>query len=58
MLPERTTIATIAIIGICPPSGVGAFIICIMIPKTVPANNSVVNITAHNSLLFDLVFRR
>jgi hypothetical protein len=36
MLSERTTLATIAIMGIRPPSSVGAFIICIMIPKTTP----------------------
>jgi hypothetical protein len=36
---ERTTIATIWIIGICLPSGVGAIIICIIIPKTTPATS-------------------
>lgn len=37
MLSERATLATIAIIGISPPSGVGAVIICIIKPNTNPA---------------------
>jgi hypothetical protein len=37
MLVEPTTIATIAIIGTCPPSGVGALMACITKPKTTPA---------------------
>jgi hypothetical protein len=36
MLSDRTTIATIFIIGIVPPSGVGADISCIITPNAIP----------------------